>query len=132
MNSPCSLIAVHGLGGDAKDTWTHPESKAFWLQDFLPQRHSDARIITFSYNAAVVFGESTAAVIDHAKSLLSSLVDKRENLNVGTYANIIAHASDIFTGGTSAPYIYRAFTGRYYRQRSEKTLREPSCRDSSS
>jgi hypothetical protein len=34
--------------------------------------------MTFSYNADVVFGQSTAEVIDHAKSLLRSLVDERE------------------------------------------------------
>ncbi|KEF50833.1 uncharacterized protein A1O9_13115 [Exophiala aquamarina CBS 119918] len=34
--------------------------------------------MSFSYNAAAAFGESTAEVIDHAKSPLSSLVDKRD------------------------------------------------------
>jgi hypothetical protein len=77
-----SIIAVHGLGGDAIDTWTHPKSKAFWLKDFLPQKTPDARILTFGYNAAAAFGQSTAEVIDHAKSLLTSLVDKREEPEV--------------------------------------------------
>jgi len=75
-------VAVHGLGGDAVDTWTHPKSKAFWLKDFLPQQIPDARIMTFGYNAAAAFGQSTAEVIDHAKSLLTSLVDKREEPEV--------------------------------------------------
>jgi len=73
-------VAVHGLGGDAVDTWTHPKSKAFWLKDFLPRQIPDARIMTFGYNAAAAFGQSTAEVIDHAKSLLTSLVDRREEL----------------------------------------------------
>jgi hypothetical protein len=38
--------------------------------------------MTFGYNAALAFGQSTAEVIDHAKSLLSSLVDKREETEV--------------------------------------------------
>ena len=67
-------MAVHGLSGDAIDTWTHPKSKAFWLKDFLPQQIPDARIMTF--------GQSTAEVIDHAKRLLSSLVEKREEPEV--------------------------------------------------
>ncbi|KAK7932936.1 hypothetical protein LTR80_011555 [Exophiala xenobiotica] len=71
-------VAVHCLGRDAIDTWTHPKSKKFWLKDFLPQQISDARIMTFGYNAAAAFGQSTAEVIDHAKSLLASLGDKRE------------------------------------------------------
>jgi hypothetical protein len=77
-----SIVAVHGLGGDAIDTWTHPKSKAFWLKDFLPQQIADARIMTFGYNAAAAFGQSTADIIDHAKSLLTSLVDKREESEV--------------------------------------------------
>ncbi|KAK5188831.1 hypothetical protein LTR47_011690 [Exophiala xenobiotica] len=72
------VVAVHGLGGDAIDTWTHPKSKAFWLKDSLPRQIPDARIMTFGYNAHAAFGHSTAEVIDHAKGLLASLVDKRE------------------------------------------------------
>ncbi|MCJ1267070.1 hypothetical protein MMC22_006955, partial [Lobaria immixta] len=72
------IVAVHGLGGDLIPTWTHPKSNAFWLKDFLPQQIPDARIMTFGYNASATFGESMSDVIDHAKSLLSSLVDKRE------------------------------------------------------
>ena len=64
------------------ETWTHPKSNAFWLKDFLPQQIPDARIMTFGYNAAAAFGQSTSDVIDHAKSLLSSLVDKREENEV--------------------------------------------------
>jgi hypothetical protein len=69
---------VHGLGGDAINSWTHPISKAFWLKDFLPRQVSDARIMTFSYDADIAFGRSTADITDHAKSLLASLIDKRE------------------------------------------------------
>jgi hypothetical protein len=35
--------------------------------------------MTFGYNAAAAFGRSTADIIDQAKDLLSSLVDKRED-----------------------------------------------------
>jgi hypothetical protein len=75
-------VAVHGLGGDLIETWTHPKSKAFWLKDFLPKQIPDARIMTFGYNANAAFGQSTAEVVDHAKSLLVSLVDKREDIEV--------------------------------------------------
>jgi hypothetical protein len=40
----------------------------------------------FGYNADAVFGQSTAEVIDHAKSLLSSLVGKREEPEVQSTA----------------------------------------------
>ncbi|KAL6240249.1 hypothetical protein RBB50_012854 [Rhinocladiella similis] len=52
------IVAVHGLGGDAINTWTQPKSKKFWLRDFLPQQIPGARIMTFGYNADVAFGQS--------------------------------------------------------------------------
>jgi hypothetical protein len=77
-----SIVAVHGLGGDAVNSWTHPKSKAFWLRDFLPQQIPDARIMTFGYNANIAFGRSTTEIVDHAKSLLAKLVDKRDETEV--------------------------------------------------
>ena len=56
---------------------------AFWLKDFLPYDVPNAHIMTFGYNAEAVFGDTAADIIDHAKSLLSSLVDKREEEYVG-------------------------------------------------
>jgi hypothetical protein len=47
-----NLVLVHGLGGSAIDTWTHPESKTFWpnlLHD--DERFANLRIATFGYNA---------------------------------------------------------------------------------
>jgi hypothetical protein len=73
---------VHSLGGDAFTTWTHPKSKKFWLRDFLPRQIPDACIMTFGYNADAAFGQSTAEIVDHAKSLLPSLVDKKEESEV--------------------------------------------------
>jgi hypothetical protein len=75
-------VTVHGLNGDAINTWTHPKSKKFWLKDFLPQRIPDTRIMTFGYNAAAAFAQSTTEIVDCAKSLLASLVDTREELEV--------------------------------------------------
>jgi hypothetical protein len=75
-------VAVYGLGGDLIETWTHPKSNAFWLKDFLPQQIPDVRIMIFGYNTAATFGQSTFDMIDHAKGLLSSLVDKREESEV--------------------------------------------------
>ncbi len=34
--------------------------------------------MTFGYNADAAFGNTTADIVDHARDLLSSLIDKRE------------------------------------------------------
>jgi hypothetical protein len=38
--------------------------------------------MTFGYNADAAFGQSTAGIVEHAKSLLVSLVDRREDSEV--------------------------------------------------
>lgn len=35
-------------------------------------------MITFGYNANAAFGNTTTDIVDHAKELLSGLMDKRE------------------------------------------------------
>lgn len=73
-----SIIAVHGLNGNPTTTWKHSATNHFWLQDSLPLDIERARVLNYGYNADVVFGNSTADVWDHAKSLLGSLIDERE------------------------------------------------------
>ena len=75
-------MAVHGLSGDAKQTWTHRKTNALWLQDFLPQDIQNIRVMSFGYNANAAFGNTTADITDHAKGLLSFLIDKREGEDV--------------------------------------------------
>ncbi|KAI9768501.1 MAG: hypothetical protein M1840_004911 [Geoglossum simile] len=72
------IVAVHGLNGDPKNTWTNHKASAFWLKDFLPLDVPNVRVMTFGYNSSAAFGNTTADIRDHAKGLLSSLVDKRE------------------------------------------------------
>jgi predicted alpha/beta hydrolase family esterase len=38
-------------------------------------------VLAFGYNANAAFGNTTADVVDHAKDLLGSLIDKREEEN---------------------------------------------------
>lgn len=77
-----SIVAVHGLNGYPIKTWTSPQTNAFWLKDFLPHDVPYIRVMTFGYNANAAFGNTTAEILDHAKSLLSGLVDKREEDDV--------------------------------------------------
>ena len=73
-----SIVIIHGLDGDATQSWTNPDTKAFWPKDFLPLDIPEGRVLNFGYNAVATFGNTTADIVDHAKDLLSSLVDKRE------------------------------------------------------
>jgi triacylglycerol esterase/lipase EstA (alpha/beta hydrolase family) len=75
-----SIVAVHGLGGDAFDTWT--EDGKLWLRDFLPQRLPKARIYTYGYDSIVAFSKSSAEVDDYARDLLNRV--KTERAAAGT------------------------------------------------
>lgn len=109
-----SIVAVHGLFGDQKDSWTHRKTNAFWLSDFLPQDVPNARVMTFGYNADAAFGNTAADIEDHAKSLLSGLIDKREEDDVDCqYSSPRDTKAEIFFLGTAQTYnIYRAFGRR--------------------
>jgi hypothetical protein len=39
--------------------------------------------MSFGYNASAAFGNTTANITDHAKDLLTCLIDKREEEDVG-------------------------------------------------
>ena len=60
----------------------HPENNVFWLKDFLPLDVTGSRVMSFGYNAKAAFGNSTADIMDHAKDLLSCLIDERQEDNV--------------------------------------------------
>ena len=77
-----SLVAVHGLNGDPVNTWTKKKTGAYWLRDYLPADIDGARIMTYGYNADVAFGNTVADIMDFAKDLLNSLIDKREQEEV--------------------------------------------------
>ena len=87
------IVAVHGLNGGPTKTWTDPKTKALWLQDFLPRDVEGARVLNFSYNADAAFGNTTADILDHAKDLLGSMIDKRGDQNEqGRPTIFIAHS----------------------------------------
>ena len=87
------IVAVHGLRGDARKTWTDSKSKKLWLQDFLPIDIDVPRVMSFDYNAAAAFGNTTAEILDHARSHLGSLVARRGNeAEAGRPIVFIAHS----------------------------------------
>ena len=75
-----SIVFVHGLGGSARETWTHAESGGFW-PEWLAQEEviRDARIMTFGYNAKVnnIYAPRVVlGVFDWAMKLLESVTTR--------------------------------------------------------
>ena len=70
--------------------------------------------MTFGYNADAAFGGTTADIIDHAKSLLSSLVDKREEDDVDCRDLLGPQdaKAEICLGASQTYYLYRVFARR--------------------
>jgi protein SERAC1 len=80
-----SIVAVHGLNGDAFKTWTAQKTKKFWLGDLdmLPANLEDSRILTYSYNATVaaICGKTSSdRIMQHAHTLIAELVADRQVL----------------------------------------------------
>ena len=73
-----SVVAIHGLGGDRKGTWTSSSKQKLWLKDFLPLNLPNARIMTYGYNSSIAFGPNMSDIDDHATDLLASLLDARD------------------------------------------------------
>lgn len=77
----CSLVLVHGFGGDFIDTWTYKdvERSVFWPKDLLlsEQKQPRTRILSFGYDA----GELVVASIRvYARTMLGFLKDQREGI----------------------------------------------------
>jgi hypothetical protein len=66
-----SIIALHGLGGDAFKTWTDKQGH-LWLRDSLPGHIPDARIMTFGYDSATWSG-SKSTILEFALDLLERI-----------------------------------------------------------
>ncbi|KZN89782.1 Protein SERAC1 [Penicillium chrysogenum] len=71
------LVAIHGLNGDAIDTWTHQKTRVMWLKDLLPEALPNIRIMTFGYNARFKNFTAQQDLRSISSKLLNELVDFR-------------------------------------------------------
>ena len=77
------IVFVHGLTGDAYNTWLHKETGVHWPSELLGQDIPDSRILSFGYDADVVniLGggpASNSRLSNYAESLVGKLVRERE------------------------------------------------------
>lgn len=78
-----SIIAVHGLGGHWRNTWTSIGNKRIWLEDFLPTQLKDAgvkaRVMSYGYDSGTAFTKAVTDIDDTAGMLLNRLEGDRQS-----------------------------------------------------
>ena len=81
------IVFVHGLTGNAYDTWLYKETGVYWPEDLLKQDLPDTRILSYGYDADIVkFWDpvSNSRLSNHAEKLVGDLVRERERTNTET------------------------------------------------
>ncbi|KAH7129973.1 hypothetical protein B0J13DRAFT_627109 [Dactylonectria estremocensis] len=89
------IVAVHGLNGSARKTWTDSATGQCWLEDLLPHSIPRCRIMTFGYDSKLAFSKSRSGVETFARDLLNRLRIVRSSNEAsmeGGYLRIAADA----------------------------------------
>ncbi len=89
------ICFVHGLTGDRDSTWTANGQSTPWPATFLPPRLTEARILTYGYDAYILRKSVASAnrLIDHATNLLNDLTSDRASCNAPSRPLIfVAHS----------------------------------------
>ncbi|KAK3990460.1 hypothetical protein QBC44DRAFT_288816 [Cladorrhinum sp. PSN332] len=82
------IVAIHGLGGDAFQTWTYHDTDGrkimnggpdpMWIQDFLKKDFPHARIFTYGYTTGdSFFSNIVSGIGDYARDLMARLQGER-------------------------------------------------------
>lgn len=82
LTSCPSIVAVHGLGGDAFGTWTDAKSGICWVRDLLPYMIPGTRVMVFGYNAKRINHGAELDFLDVARQLIAGLSRLRANHQV--------------------------------------------------
>ncbi|KAI0437710.1 ribonuclease-like protein p/mrp subunit [Xylaria telfairii] len=82
-NPEIDIVAVHGINGDAFNTFSSKSNNRFWLgdDDMLPRDVKNSRIMTYRYPASVaklLGGTSSDRILQHAHTMIAELVADRE------------------------------------------------------
>jgi pimeloyl-ACP methyl ester carboxylesterase len=82
VSTVIDVVFVHGLTGNAYNTWLHKKTNIHWPSTLLKESIQDARILSFGYDADIFNWWSQASenrVGDHAENLLGALTRLRES-----------------------------------------------------
>ncbi|KAI1419970.1 ribonuclease-like protein p/mrp subunit [Xylaria sp. FL1777] len=82
-NPEVDIVAVHGINGDAFNTFSTKTNNRFWLgdHDMLPRDVKNSRIMTYRYPSSVATllgGTSSDRILQHAQTMIAELVADRE------------------------------------------------------
>ena len=81
------IVFVHGLTGNAYNTWLHKDTGVHWPSELLGRDIPHARILSFGYDADIVnlwSPVSNSRLSNHAENMIGDLVRKRERTNTET------------------------------------------------
>lgn len=78
-----SIVAVHGLNGNAPHSFIAKDSGRMWLSDMdmLPRDIKNCRVLTYNYPASIVAlmgSTSSDRILQHAQTLVAELVADRQ------------------------------------------------------
>jgi hypothetical protein len=87
-----SIVAVHGLEGHYRSTWTDEAMQICWLEhpQFLPSHVPNARVMSYYYDAKIL-SKSISDVKDVACGLIASLRANRVSVEEKTQPIIFIH-----------------------------------------
>lgn len=81
QDASVDIVFVHGLTGNAYNTWLHEDSKVHWPRDLLKHEIPRSRVVTFGYDADIVNfwnPASKSRLSNHAENMVGDLVRRRE------------------------------------------------------
>ena len=87
IDAKVDIVFVHGLTGNAYNTWLHQETGIHWPSKILRQDLPDVRILSFGYDADIVNfwnPASNSRLGSHAENLVGELVRERERTDTET------------------------------------------------
>ncbi len=84
LRADVDVVFVHGLTGNAYNTWLHKDAGIHWPSDLLKDDMPESRILSFGYDADIVNFWNPASMnrlSNHAENMVGELARKRERTN---------------------------------------------------